>query len=723
MKTKNLTLILTLSAMQFSYANKVNQSNDIYTAYSQKAEQIYAKMSIDERIGQLLLPSYVLLANSVSATGELCDKALRTPQVSDKQIITSCGLEQIAQFHIGAVLTGGGSFYNAPTLANWQQLNRLAAQVHSSQSLDPILLTGNDAIHINMHVQGGVMGPHQIGLGVTHDNNLIQQIAYVTGKDSLYAGFNWVYMPTLANVQDLRWGRSYEGFGQPANIKQLAYSYIIGLQAVESGAIYGALATAKHFLGDGATDYGLDEGNASTTDSLQQFWNKNGQGFEAATQANAGSMMVSYNSINHNPMHFGGQWNVLNDFMRQGVTGSDGNNYRFSGFSVSDWNGVTRAKYFYEQTHHTQLSLESALALSINAGVDMLMVAQGDTQNPFDLNSAPNFTTVAQLVSALKSAYTNKLISESRLHEAVTRILRVKIALKPTTAPFNSYAQLQAKERELALQAAQQGTVLLKNDNNLLPLNKAQIKNIVFVGETNDLGVQNGGWTIQWQGQKGQQYFTHADKTTSGATTIEEGIRQALRGYKVNFYHAQQFTQLPLKLRNNAQNTLVVAVVAEPPYAEYMGDIANKYESDRWYQFGVDTNSNSYLTAPQRDELVLRFTPTDAAKISLLRNKGAKVVTVVYSGRPIILSDNGKIKNSAPLDNSDTLIAAFLPGTLAGKALAQQIFGDYLFRSKANGQSNTLTFAWPRNMHDIENHFKDGSLFAIGYGLATTKSH
>jgi beta-glucosidase len=718
-KLNKLIVILSLALLKLSYANNYQKFDDIYTNHAAQAEQIYTKMTLDEKLGQLLVPSYVLLANSVSPTGELCDKALRQVNGSDSDIIKNCGLNQISQFHLGAVLTGGGPFYNAPTLANWKQLNDLAKTVHSKQELDPLLLTGNDAIHINMHVQGGVMGPHQIGLGVTHDSELVKQIAYVTGKDSLFSGFNWVYMPTVAVVQDLRWGRSYEGFGEPSNIKIMANAYISGLQEIESGKLNGALATAKHFIGDGATDYGLDEGNVTTTDTLSQFWLKNGSGYEAAVDASVGSIMVSYNSINDNPMHFGGKWDIINQFTRHGIVGSDKNLYQFRGFTVSDWNAVTRAKYLYEQANHTQLSFESAIAMSINSGVDVLMIAQGDNQNPFDLNSPANFTSVADFIKQLKLAYTHNLISEARLHEAVTRILRVKLALKPTTAPFSDYAQLQKKERELALQAAEEATVLLKNDNKLLPLNKAQIKNVVFVGDTNDIGIQNGGWTIQWQGQKGSQYFEGKDKVSSGAVSLEEGVQQALAGQKVNFYRVNSMAKLSQKMLNNAKDTIVIAVVAEPPYAEYMGDIANSYKVDPWYTFGAQTNANEHLSFPQRKELSLNFTALEARQIKQLRTKGAKVITVAYSGRPIILTDDGKTSYSAPLNNSDAVIAGFLPGTLGGLAISNQIFGDYLFRSKASGKSNTLTFPWPRDMKDIENHFKAGSLFPTGYGLAS----
>jgi beta-glucosidase len=714
MKMKVQPLFLSAALLASAAVQAQPQPTNIYQKYQTQAAAIYQHMTLDEKIGQLLLPAYQLLANSVSPGAKLCQAAVQG-HYPTPQMIKDCGLDQIAQYHIGAVLTGGGPYYNAPTLADWAALNQLASKIHNAASpYDPLLLTGNDAIHGNMHLQGAVMFPHNIGLGVTHDPKLVYRIGDLVGKDSIASGFNWVYMPTIAVAQDLRWGRTYESFSQdPAIVKEMAKAYVGGFQHIKGNKLTGPVATAKHFIGDGATQYGFDEGDDNYQGSEADFWKENGPGYEGAEQANVGTVMVSYSAIDgdNTRMHFGGKWNILNQFIHQGIVGTDGRTYALGGFTVSDWNGPTRAAYFYDQANDVTLTLPQIMANTINNGVDMIMLGPGDVTDPFDPNSKPNFTNVGEVFNAIKTAYQKGMIDNARLQDAVTRILGVKLAMSPRFE--GNYEKLQAKERKLALKASEESFVLLKNNQHTLPLKAHKIKNVVFVGDVNDLGIQNGGWTVNWQGQKGDEYFTGADKISSGATTLEEGIKHALKNRAVNYYYVnKQSDALPAHI--NSKNTVVIALVAEVPYAEFMGDIGNTHTPDKWYDVGAANQYNFYLGLPQSQDLSLKFNANEASAIQTLKEKGIKVVTVVYSGRPIILSEGG---SAAPLPNSDAVIAAFLPGTLGGKALAKTIFGGYHFRSAAHGASNTLTFPWPRNMQDVSSHFADGSLFPMGYGL------
>lgn len=705
MKIKNLYFLLGLACTSPLFA----QTDNLYQKYAPEAERIYQQMSVEERIGQLIMPSYAILATSVSTNGEACHDILQNPNASRNQIVQNCGLNQIKQFHIGAVLTGGGPYYNAPTLQNWASLNSLSQEQHKLGSpKDPILLTGNDTIHGNMHVQGAVIFPHTIGLGVTHDAKLIEQIGLLVGQDSLASGFNWDYIPVVAAAQDLRWGRTYESFGQDSQLtKILGTAYIEGFQNIQRQKITGTVATVKHFLGDGATQYGLDEGDDNFKGDQASFWLQNGSGYEGAVEANVGSMMVSYSAINgdNTRMHFGDNWDIINQFKNVGIVGSQQKTYRLNGFVVSDWNGPVRAAYFYNQANHTELTLPQILAKSVNAGIDVLMLSSGALVNPFDANSPAYFTNVEQIFNAMMTAYQQKLISEQRLKDAVIRILSVKLAMSPQLA--SSYPVLQKKERDLALQAAHESIVLLKNQQNLIPVNSNTLKNVIFIGDTNDLGLQNGGWTINWQGQKGSQYFTGVDKLSSGALTLEEAIKLKLKN-TVHYYHLNDLSNNNL----NSKNTIAIVAIAEPPYAEYMGDIGNPYEEDLWYNNGAKNGENSYMSLPQSQFLGLTFSSQQANTINALKENHIPIITVVYSGRPVILTQGN---STAPLNNSNAVIAAFLPGTLGGQALTDAIFGNYHFR--ANGKSNTLTFPWPRDMNDVENHFATGNLFPIGYGL------
>lgn len=715
------TILLAISGCSDSTTPSNNSTSSIYQQNYAQATQIYNGMNTDERVGQLILPSYVLLNDSVESGSANCAAALETNESS--VIITACGLDQIAKYHIGAVLTGGGPYFDAPTASNWARLNSLATSVHnSSNPLDPLLLTGNDAVHCNMHVQGGVMGPHNIGLGVTHDAELIQQLELVCGQDSLYTGFNWVYAPTVAVVQDQRWGRAYEGFGlDPALVKLLVTPYVNGLQNIQNNKLTGPLATIKHFIGDGATQYGFDESGDAYYGSEQAFWNRNGQGYEAGVSANAGSMMTSYSYIN-NPVTtfcpFGCEWDILNQFTGNGVTGSDGAKYQFSGFVVTDWNAPTRASWF---STGTNIPLSQIMARSINGGNDMIMVAQGSLINPWDNNSGYNFTTIGQVFEATKAAVNNGLISQTRLKEAVVRILAVKLAMNPQSASSINYTDVQAKERQLATKAAEESLILLKNQNSFLPVNPITIKNVVFVGDTNDIGLQNGGWTVNWQGQESNQYFTGADKISSGAATLEDGIRTALAGQNVTYYNIPESgPYAPLPARLSATSTLAVFLVSEYPYAEMMGDVGNSNAQDGWYNYGEANIYNFYSSNPQSQFMGLSYSGNQLATLTKLQNAGIPVLTIVYSGRPVVISQDkyGSTVN-APLPSSAAVIAAFLPGTTGGTAITNAIFGSYCIGSGANGLSNKLTFPWPENMLQVENQYANGSLFPIGYGLTT----
>lgn len=706
--------------------------NDLYQRNYAQAAAIYDSMTLPEKIGQLVLPSYMFLANSATSQSQCTNDVANS--APESVIIHECGIDLISKYHIGAVLTGGGPWVNAPTAANWQQLNQWMFTQHAIGSpKDPLLLTGQDAIRLNMHVQGGVMGPHNIGLGVTHNPDLIKQIGTLTAQDSLAIGFNWVYAPTVAVAQDLRWGRFYESYAQdPKLVSVMGEKFIEGAQGINNSALTGVLATAKHFIGDGGTQYGLDEGDDQFLGSQSEFWSKYGQPYESALNAQVGSIMASYSAMDgdNTRMHFGGKWDILNQLKGSsgysGLIGTDNENYQFSGFVVADWNGATRAAYLYDRTIETPLTLTQAIAKSINAGVDMIMVGGGDNTDLFDPSTPLLFSNVGQIVDALQDAVNSQLISEERLKDAVVRIIATKLAMKPEIISLSTYSAIQAKERTVALQAAEQSLVLLKNDQTLLPIkNSSSIQNVVFIGDTNDVGLQNGGWSINWQGQKNNHdtYFLGNDRVTSGTTTIQEGV-QNLLGNNVNYYYvnASQNT-LPLS-GLTANNTLIISVVSEQPYAEFMGDIANPSLPDEWYQnLGGPNGYNYYLGMPQATTLNLTYSAVEQSAMTSLRNQGIKSITVVYSGRPVIISDPmGANSPSFPLNNSDVVIAAFLPGSLGGQAITNAIFGRYLFGSVITnyGQSNTLTFPWPANMEQVDNHFSSGSLFPVGYGLTTT---
>lgn len=208
------------------------------------------------------------------------------------------------------------------------------------------LLIGTDAVHGDQHVTGTILFPHNIGIGATHNPDLAEKIGFWTKRDVQRTGFNWSYAPTVAVGHDYRWGRLYESYGSNLSVlKTLASRFICALQGiVDDRYLSGILATPKHFIADGDTKKGIDQGD-SFKKSLEQCWEQNGAGYEAAVNESAGSIMASYSSLNDIPMHFGGAFNILNRFLHQGIEGSGGKIYRFPGFVVSDYVGVSKAAY------------------------------------------------------------------------------------------------------------------------------------------------------------------------------------------------------------------------------------------------------------------------------------------------------------------------------------------------------------------------------------------
>lgn len=719
-KNKKILIVLTASILAGCSSSSSSSGSSGTQSTSAQAQAIYNSMTLEQKIGQLIQPSFGILMSGPNANSVRCDADLHQPSspLIDAQTIVDCGLDQIGQYHLGAVLQGGGPLFTdlAPTATNWRRLNLLAKAVSvESNSYDPLLLIGNDAIHVNMHVQGGVMGPHNVGMGAANDPALMQQLQKLAAQDSLATGFNWVFAPTIAEVHDERWGRSYEGFSaNSAVLQSLTTAAVNGLQNVQNGKITGVLATAKHFIGDGATQFGLDEGDDAYTGTESDFWAANGKGYEAAVDANVGSIMASYSAIDGNDtrMHFGGKWDIINQFKETGIIGTGGKNFIFPGFIISDYNGAVRAAYFYDKVSNTApLTLPQIFAKSINGGVDMQMVAGGALINVFDPSpTAPvYYSNVGQVFDAIKTAYNDGLISENTLHNSVMRILIAKLSMAPQSVPLSQYASIQAQERTLALQAAKESLILLKNQNSVIPVVAGGVQNVVFVGDTNDVGIQNGGWTINWQGQEGNRFFTGADQLSSGTVTIESAVMAQL-GSSVNYYHVNSTESLPSGFVGGA-TTLVIGVVNEPPYAEYMGDIANSVESDQWYAFGIATNTSPYFGLSQSMFQGVTYSISESAAVGTLQANGSKVITVIYSGRPVILSGAA----GSPDSISNAEIAAFLPGTTGGQAISDAIFGNYRFG--ANGFSNTLPFPWPTDMTDVELHFPTGGLYPVGYGL------
>jgi beta-glucosidase len=505
--------------------------------------------------------------------------------------------DEVRQYYIGSVLNGGGSWPGKnkhAAVADWLQLADAfwEASISTSAKVKIPLLWGIDAVHGHGNVYGATLFPHNIGLGAAHDPCLIRRIAAATARQIRVTGQDWTFAPTLAVVRNDRWGRSYEGFSEnPGITRAYAGEMIRGLQDTEqrgepgrrgSGASaansaqrlgkHGVIATAKHFIGDGGTDEGIDQGVNKSSEA--EMINTHGQGYYGALEAGVQTVMASFNSwsnadlgIAEGKVH--GSKRLLNDILKQKLG--------FDGLIVSDWNGIGQVAG----------CSNFRCAQAINAGIDVFMVP--DDWKAFIAN-------IIDLV--LKSE-----VPMSRIDDAVTRILRVKFRAglfqqaKPSQREFAGESS-RLTQRELARQAVQESLVLLKNNNAVLPL--ARNEKILVVGKSADsLPNQTGGWSLTWQGTGNSNAdFPNGD-------TILAGIRQTAGDANVSFSEAADAL-------NVADYKSVIAVIGETPYAEGQGDIAKQRTLDH-----------------------AALHPRDLAVLNKVSGKGVPVVTVFVSGRPL----------------------------------------------------------------------------------------
>lgn len=450
--------------------------------------------------------------------------------------------EDVRKYRLGSILNGGGAFPNNDkhaAVGDWVALadRFYDASMDSSGDAPAIpIIWGTDAVHGHNNVIGATLFPHNIGLGAARNPDLIQRIGEVTAIEVAATGIDWTFAPTVAVVRDDRWGRTYESYSEdPEIVRTYADRMTQGLQGKAGIAAFldsnHVIATAKHFIGDGGTNLGVDRGdNLSTEEQLRDI---HGQGYFAALGAGAQTVMASYNSWRGWKLH--GQQYLLTDVLKKQMG--------FDGPVVSDWDGVDEV----------QGCSKDSCAQAINAGIDLVMVP---TQwKPFLQN------TLTQV--------RNGTIPEARIDDAVTRILRLKYRAglfekgRPSSRPLANRRELVGapEHRAVARQAVRESLVLLKNKNGLLPLKPRS--NVLVAGSGADnLSKQTGGWSITWQGTEN----TNAD--FPGSTSVLAGIRAAVTkaGGTVEHDATGEFSKKP---------DVAIVVFGEEPYAEGAGNVKN----------------------------------------------------------------------------------------------------------------------------------------------------
>lgn len=583
-----------------------------FSAYEAEARALLARMTLEEKIGQMTQAEQHKLA-----------------EPSD-----------VEKYFLGSLLSGGGSDPKTNSLQDWTDMyDGFQARARKTRLQIP-LLYGVDAVHGHNNVLGAVIFPHNIGLGATRNSKLVEDISRITAAEVRATGIQWTFAPCVAVVRDPRWGRTYESFAEdPALVAELGAASVRGLQGASLDDPLRVLACAKHYVGDGGTAWGtggpegrpggkgLDQGDTRLPEA--ELRRIHMPGYVKAIEAGVGSIMPSFSSWNGEKVS--GSKRLLTEILK-GEMG-------FQGFLISDYDAIDQIPGDYR----------SDIRQSINAGMDMVMVPG----------------RYREFITTLKSLVEAGEVPQSRIDDAVTRILRVKAALglfdgkRPQHADRSLHRGFgSAEHRAVARRAVRESVVLLKNEKRTLPIAKS-VRRIHVAGKNaDDLGNQCGGWTIDWQGKSGTP--------TTGTTVLAALRSSAEKGTAITF--SKDGT-------GAAGADVGVVVVGETPYAEFQGDRAD-----------------------------LALAKEDVEAIANVRKAGIPVVVVLISGRPLILGE--------ALNMADALVAAWLPGT-EGQGVADVLWGDH----KPTGK---LPITWPRAMAQIPINVGDAKydpLFPYGFGL------
>ncbi|MBN2656566.1 MAG: glycoside hydrolase family 3 C-terminal domain-containing protein [Spirochaetales bacterium] len=599
---KKALLLFTLPILMFLSCASVDQQKytDSGKPVDERVSYLLSIMTLEEKLGQMT-------------------------QVNTSDLID---LEDITRYHLGSLLSGGGVGPRTDDPADWADYYDNFQSYALNTRLGIPLIYGVDAVHGHNNVYGATIFPHNIGLGATRDPELVEEIARITAMEVSGTGMDWTFAPCVAVPQDERWGRTYEGFGEdPELVTELGKAAIRGYQGDDLSASTTILATAKHYVADGGTEDGKDQGNSIMDE--EELREIHLPPYIGAIEENVGSIMASFNSWNGDKLH-GNQY-LMTDVLKEELG--------FEGFIVSDWAGVKQLKGNYDQQ----------IVTAINAGIDMVMC-------PADY--------IPFLDSLTRSVKSGK-ISMERIDESVGKILTAKFELGLFENPLTDRSLTpligSQEHRDVAREAVRKSLVLLKNENSLLPLDKNLEKILVSGSNANNLGAQCGGWTLTWQGERGN------DLTVG--TPVLEAIEQSVSGNSTIIFSQKG------DLSDGSENVAIV-VIGEQAYAEGKGD-----------------------------RKTLDLTPNDLETIRKIKESGTKIVTVLISGRPMIINE--------ALELSDAFLAAWLPGT-EGLGVADVLFGDYAPTGK-------LSHTWPASMDQIplsaDSEHAGEALFPYGFGL------
>ncbi|MBY8882346.1 glycoside hydrolase family 3 N-terminal domain-containing protein [Actinacidiphila acidipaludis] len=605
LRTKGLLTLATAAACVAAVASVPAQAGDNPTYTNPNApvdlrvKDLLHRMTLAEKIGQMDQISVVRMQGDC--------------QWSGGDFTQACLKSVLVDNAAGSVLSGGGAGPAVNTPENWAKMvNAVQKYAVTNSRLHIPVLYGVDAVHGHNNVLGATVFPQEIGIGSSWDPALAQATGASTARAVAATGIDWNFAPVADIARDQRWGRYYETYGEdPLLAGTLAASSVKGIQGADGEKK--VVATVKHFAGYGEPGNGHDRVPGDV--SIRYLQDTLLPSYKAAIDAGAQTVMVNSGAVNGIPAT--GSHYLLTTVLRK--------QFGFQGVVVSDWQDVRALQTSY----HVAADYPEAIAKAVNAGLDMAM-------EPYDAQGWSD---------GLKTAVDRGLVTQKRIDESVSRILRLKFQLGLFEHPYVDASKADGAvlgaDTTLARQAADESQVLLRNDGNVLPV-PASAKKIVVAGSyADDINDQVGGWTVGWQGVP--------DGVQEPGTTVLQGIKAA----------APSGTQVvQAKTADDAvaqakDADLTVVVVGEKAAAE-----------------GAADSPRPELSADQQ------------ALVKSLKATGKPVVTVVIAGRPLVLGD---------ADGTQGLLMSWLPGSEGGKAVADVLFGSY-------NPSGRLNASWPKDI-------------------------
>lgn len=611
---------------------------DPHAPVQKRVSDLLGRMTLAEKIGQMTQ----------------AERASLTP---DDSAVTTLGL--------GSILSGGGSVPTPNTPSAWADMVDNFQRAALATRLRIPMIYGVDTVHGHGNLLGATVFPHNIGLGATRDPQLVEQVEHVAADETRASGPQWAFAPCICAARDDRWGRTYESFSENPDLVIQMETAIDGFQGNGTTDLAHrdrVLATAKHFAGDGDTQYGTGNGDYTIDQGISitnrsDFWSTSlRQYVPAIKQHNVGSVMPSYSSVDWTEDGVGNPINMHGN--RDLITGWLKGAQDFDGLVISDYNGID----------HIGGTFQENVVAGVNAGIDMFM-------------QPSNF---GDFITTLTAAVNDGQVPVARIDDAVSRILTKKFQLGLFEHPYTDRTDIgqigSPAHRAVARRAVSESQVLLKNDGGALPLRGHDARAPIYVAGSNsdNIGNQAGGWTLSWQG---------GSRNVIPGTTILGGIRDAVGAHGDVVSSPDASAPIPAGATG-------VVVVGETPYAEGYGDVG----APGWpYEAGEN--------GVARPSQTMMLNDGDKAAIDKVCAATTKCIVLVVSGRPMII-------DPAQLGEADALVASWLPGS-EGEGVADVLFGKRPFTGR-------LPMTWPKTLDQEPINVGDANydpLFPYGFGL------